>query len=604
MMMVKLNMKRVISAVMALIFVVSALPFTAQAKDRCGCGKLPVILLQGYSGSQLFLDLGLKTEKHVWGINNNGLDKKVIENIPKLALGLGCALAGNNDMIVKTVGVAAKEMFEPILMNDDGSSKHNISVYPSGAADTCYAALVQRGEEQYIAERPISDNFVKNVGADHVFTFTWDWRKGQVEIAKQLDSYIQDVKELTGHSKVNIYALSHGGQLGAAYLFYYADKGDVSKIVLNCPAIGGTSIVSDVFYNKDIQYDVKTTIEFAEIGLLTENEFEWIADAFNFDGFNKIVRELLDNYLISILVNFGSIWDFVPLEHYEELKKIYLDPVKNANIIAASDEMHYKVIANIGETLQNARALGIEVSIMSNTGRNLATGNQNNSDFIIDTASSSGAYCMQVGEKFADNYAQQNTVCKTKGHYHISPGRNIDASVAYLPDNTWFINGQFHGQSYCDDYSTALYLELLCTDNLKDVYSDPDFPQFEISQNKAEGIYAKFNNDCSGFVTSADNSITFKNISKEYDVSLCSIKTTASNLKFYIDKTMRLAPGESMKIPFSGKLPSGDATYMPLTFKYILYTTLPLLKSRTIDFTVFSDSFAASLDMSAAILCR
>ena len=59
----------------------------------------------------------------------------------------------------------------------------------------------------------------------------------------------------------------------------------------------------------------------------------------------------------------------------------------------------------------------------------------------------------------------------------ISPSMEIDATGCYLPENTWFVEGQYHGQYYYEEYTRKLVTKLLFTDDIKDVYSDPEFPQ-------------------------------------------------------------------------------------------------------------------------------
>ena len=63
------------------------------------------------------------------------------------------------------------------------------------------------------------------------------------------------------------------------------------------------------------------------------------------------------------------------------------------------------------------------------------------------------------------------------------PSREIDASSAYLPENTWFVEGQYHGQYFYEEYTRSLVTKLLFTDEIKDVHSSKAFPQFEFSNN-------------------------------------------------------------------------------------------------------------------------
>ena len=73
----------------------------------------------------------------------------------------------------------------------------------------------------------------------------------------------------------------------------------------------------------------------------------------------------------------------------------------------------------------------------------------NMADALIDTQyTSGGATCSDYGSTLGDDY-----VCKANcGHNHLSPDNRIDASTCALPENTWFIEGQYHGQYFYEDY--------------------------------------------------------------------------------------------------------------------------------------------------------
>ena len=311
------------------------------------------------------------------------------------------------------------------------------------------------------------------MGEDHVFTFTVDWRLGQVDAAKRLDDFIQQVKALTGHQKVNLHSISHGGQLVGFYLFYYGYKQDVNNAVLNVPALCGSSIVADLLYNEGISFDEHTLMQMVQAGFVMENDFDWLFDLIPLDMLDEPARALIWEGLWPILRYCGSVWDLLPEADYRVLRDRYLDPVENAALIEKLDESHFQVMPQMGESLRRARnEYGVNVSIMASTGNGLATGSQSNSDFIIDTQYTSGAYCAEVGERFPNNYQPKATVCSNPSHNHVSPSMEVDASCAFLPENTWFIEGQFHGMSYWDDYSKSLYLKLLLTDELENVRSN------------------------------------------------------------------------------------------------------------------------------------
>ncbi len=141
------------------------------------------------------------------------------------------------------------------------------------------------------------------------------------------------------------------------------------------------------------------------------------------------------------------------------------------------------------------------------------------------------------------------------GHYHISPSMDIDASVCYLPENTWLVDGMLHGQGSWDGNVTTLILSLLLTDDIDDVHSDPAYPQFISSQNPADGVYGRFKLSKSGYLTRYDTVFTVTNLSREHSISIKTINGLSLGLFFDVDQSVILAPMESVDIPVSGWSP-------------------------------------------------
>ena len=578
-------MKRIISVILCVVMLLCILPMSAFAQDKA----TPLILVQGYSGPSLFYDLGGENEHQVWGINMDDLKKIVIARIPELAGGLAGAAFGDYERLVKVVGEAGVELLEPLRCNPDGTSKYDLSVYPEGAANTRASVLKAKGEDKYIAEKEISADLIERIGAENHFTFTEDWRMGQVENAAKLDKFIQEVKELTGSRKVNLYGLSHGGQLTATYLYYYGAKGDVDRAIMDAPATCGTQLVVDLFEG-NIHFDVATLIEYVEIGFRKEYEYEWLVEAFGFDRLNQAFNDIIHQYLLDVVINFGSVWDFVPPDKYEEFKAKYLDPVENAGLIAKSDEMHYNAMAHMSDGLKRAQDAGTKIAIIANTEHDIGTSTGVNSDYIIDVHSSSGSNCAPYPESFPADYEPLKTTCSDSTHRHISPDRSIDATCAYLPDNTWFINGQYHGQSNWDRYTRSFYMDFLFGDSITDIYSNPDYPQFETAQNPADGLYVKFGSTPSGFHTSKDTKLLIESLSEQYDTEILKIEASGADIIFKGANGLVLKPGESAEIEFENRTLPDSSNPFTLTVTYSLKNKkVPFIKTKTFSFTAMSD---------------
>lgn len=575
-----MKLKKPLCVLLTVCLLLTAFP-AALAAGGCGCGYDPVIVLAGYTSSSLFLNYGTPQQSQIWNLTAENTLPVVLKYVPQLAKGIGKAFTGNWDALVEAFSKGCAERFETLRMNPDGTSAYPVSVYPDRAEDARMSTLKARGEEQYIAEGQITQTIADVVGEDHVFTFTVDWRWSQIDAAKRLDDFIQQVKALTGHDQVNLHCISHGGQLAGFYFYDYGYKRDINHAVLNVPALCGSSIVADLLYNEGISFDEHTLMQMIQAGFVMEDDFEWLFDLLPLDMLDEPARAMIWEGLWPILRYCGSVWDLLPAEDYLVLRDRYLDPVESAALIEKLDRSHLEIMPQMGESLRRAREeYGVDISIMASTGSGLATGSRNNSDFIIDTQYTSGAYCAPLGERFPNGYEPKGTVCADPAHNHVSPSMEVDASCAFLPENTWFIEGQFHGMSYWDDYSRSLYLKLLLTDELEDVHSDPAYPQFALSHNAADDLYIEFDQSRSCYLTQADTALIVTNLSAERNVRLRGIACHGVDLGFVVHQEQLLAPGESVRIPLTGEIPDVKRLYAPITITYEQCGSLCLPKSK------------------------
>lgn len=248
---------------------------------------------------------------------------------------------------------------------------------------------------------------------------------------------------------------------------------------------------------------------------------------------------------------------------------ISLDPVENEAIIKNNDIIHYEIMPAMKSTFEKCNSLGIGVSIIACTGIDICLGGDLNGDILVPTYSASGATVAKLGERFPDGYTGKKTSCSNAEHNHISPSMEVDASTAFLPENTWFIEDSYHAMFELEDYAISLAAKLVFTDELKDVHSDPAYPQFEYSNNPHRGVYARFNNSSSGYISSDDSALIVENIYDRTTITLTSIVADGMDIDFDIPFACVLKPGEKIEIPFSGEIPKVSATRTDITVNFI-----------------------------------
>lgn len=514
----------------------------------------PVILVPGYSGSELDVVNEDGSRERVWHFDNNELVRIIVDEV---VANVKAGKTSDEDAktLSETILGGANALVGGMACNPDGTSKYNVQLAYVTPEETNMAYIHENGlNDEVIGEVDLFNEIAAAVGEENCFFFEKDWRMGAIECARQLDSYIQSVKEFSGKDKVNLIAVSHGGQVTATYLSLYGYKQDVDNAVMTVPACSGAALAYDIM-NRSLVIDEYNIVYFLEHGFVSEEDYTWLVEAQSLGFLDAVANEIAGG-IIPFINTFTSIWDFMPEEYYEEMKGKLLDPVENAGIIANSDRMHYEIMPNYHESLTKCiEEYGMNISIIAGYGIPAVTGLQESSDGIITTNDATGATCAPYGKRFADGYTGVKTVCSNPAHDHVSPSFEIDATSAWLPENTWFVEELFHGMTFHDDYSRQLALELLLTDNITDVHTRSEYPQFHASTNPCNTIYAEFDSEHQGYVCGDDKFITVTNISQKYPVKITSLTFAGKEFTAHSLGINALAPGESVKIQVTGKLP-------------------------------------------------
>lgn len=583
-------MKKAISVVLCLLLTVCsisafAMAFAAETKVE------PVIICMGYSGCNLIMDKGEATEKQVWHVDiGAAVDSRKQDLLNSIT---SSVKSGNIDSVVDELGTAIQEELEYMKVNPDGSSTYNLSVFSTDPAETNVKAMKANGNESYMGETDLANALGAEIGEENIFIFQEDWRMSQMVISDELDKYIDDVLEYTGAQKVKLFGLSHGGQVVTFYCNRYGLNGKVSKCVASVPATCGTYLVPDLLTLDTYNFDVAQILDFVEKGFKLDLDYDILLKAFDFKTINEIFRRVVQDYAIDIIQYFGSIWDFVPVEEYEGMKAQFLTDPACAPFIETLDKSHNDYMAKTAERLQAVQKSGVDISIISGSNHELATGTQINTDYIIDVTDCTGAVTAPLGKKFDSDYIQAGTQCNNDKHYHISPAFDIDASTCYLPDNTWFSIGDYHGLYYFNPYTRDLIMKLLLTDEIKDVWSDKNYPQFNASELPGYEVYGQFDNSGKMYHTDGDLSFVVKNIAEENSETITAITVNGTDMSFSLAQNTKLKPGESVSVPIEfTKISETKPFDVTISFFYIV-NNVPVYRTRTITYMQAEKAFAS-----------
>lgn len=584
-------MKKMLALLLTLfISLTNVAPAAATTEDA---EIYPLVVVPGYSSSSMYKYNADGEKEHVWGVDVNEILDKVIIRSVELGIDIGAWAKGDAKMLADDVGEEFLNLYGDMKYDENGKPVEQLYRYHKDAEDTSTAWLNENENGAHVHEVTIIPYVAEYLGdkaEEWTFNFATDFRQNTVDCAKDLDTYIDDVLEYTGAEKVNIFAISHGGQTSATYLSLYGHKGKVNNAVLTVPAIGGALLAYDIMSDQ-IKFDEETLLLFLENGFMIDEDINWLMKAHAF-GFLDDFLHYLTPYLYELLGRWGSIWDFIPAENYEEVKANFdmPDSFRNSEVMAKSDRFHYEILPNMSELLHNAQANGANIYLISGYGAPSVVGSQVESDAIISLNASSGATCAPFDKRFNDGYLTLGTNCNNVDHHHLSPKMNVDATTAYLPETTWMVDGLFHGMTLSDEYSKTLMKMLLASEEKVTVHTYEEYPQFHEATNICESVYAEFDSSVPGYLDSTDTKLIIKNLSAQKTMQIASVAVNGIDISFasqdYLLKD--IAPGQTIELTFNGKVPEESLTVAEVKISYVLVGSVTPVNEKNFYFTLLN----------------
>ncbi len=570
---------------LTLIFSTASLTFAA---DKCTCGKTPVIMVSGFGATTLVQ------------VNEDGSETVAFPFSIPTAVEVAAkhiSLFDTSNLLPYADAVIF-ELLEPIKVNPDGSSVHQLKPIYSSVEDTSYDGFVKNNATDYI---PYHDSAfldmksaAERLGGDHVFNFLYDWRLSGDEIADQFLEYVKQVRECTGHDKVSVYCLSQGSVAIAQYLYKYADLGYIENLVFDNPIFEGSYFVSDILNDKSEMYniDIDTLIDLVENILHTELDLSEVLAAIvpdTIDGtVNSAVKAAGLSSILPTAKNSAAYLEMIPEDKFEQVCKDYFSDDGNEVIIAEAMKVRNGYMKDVAGTLRKAESYGANISIVSCSGINLVSGTKIQSDGIVNLSSSCGAYCVDKANAFSSSYVQKKYL---DGKNLISPDRTIDLSTGYIPERTWIVNERYHGQIEWAPNSLKLIETLLYTDDLSDAWCSAEFPQFMQSNDPNKDIAATFvSTNCLYAIENGDGKLAIKNVATDNKVLITEVTVSGAELKSDISLPIMLNAGESLVID----LDTSSVATGTVTVKYLESDNYCMEKTRSYDFSV-TDNYSGQL---------
>jgi hypothetical protein len=595
------KVKKILALIMAVLMIAGCCS-SAMAKESLveDLTEYPIIFVPGFATSNLYYYDENGEEQPIWGTDpigqitggSSGDRAKILASAAAEFIATGEA-----DTLAKELNVGFKKIFAEFACNPDGQPVVPTHNFVNAPAETNYKYLIENYPDgEYQSEPAIAKALGEEIGLENIFVFHLDFRLGIVELAGQLREYIDDVIDYCNEGrsakdkidKVNLYGLSHGGQISGTYLTLYGHEGKVHNAALLMPALSGAALAYDVFGGGE-NFSDKVLLEFLEHGLVIEEEFDIIFEAIELGFITELFKELVKECLGHVRY-WGSFWDFMPLSIYEEYKAKHLDPVESAKLIEQSDWVHYEIMSPDGDYyyskgFKKAEEAGTRIYIIAGYDIQSVTGMMESTDAIVPVASATGATVAPFGQRFADGYTQKVDT----GFYQVSPSMTIDASTSYLPERTWFIEKGYHGMAISDEYTISLLYKLLLNGGeAYDVHNleAQGYTQFHTTTNPAHILFAEFDKSKEGYLSSADTELVVTNISYDSIVTISAVNVKGADFGFEFFPFI-LKPGQSKTLKIDGSVPAVSLKNIEVDITYLSNKVTPV-NQRTFDFTIIN----------------
>lgn len=511
-----MKFKRAICIVLALIMMLPVTAFAAETENTTYVAdydtETPVIIVHGMSQNNTYL----VDENGEWVPDETGyvtgwpLEIDVMPLIQRALPNMLLSIVTRRNMgLTEAMYEGTYNALSLIEKDNDGKYINNIEV-------PCYempmSELPEDVREEYYTFLPIQE-LSEIVGEDDVYYFGYDSLGDVMYETEKLHHYIHDVVlPKSPNGQVKLCHISLGGTIAINYLETYPEDYElIKKMVFVIPAIDGSDIIGDLYTgNLSVFYDDNTLYEDLLVTLLGEASLAYLL--------NIVLRILPDDVLKEALSGLANglvdiaalrstmIWALCPTAYYEEARSMWLED--NADLAGILEDVDYfmNARANFEENLFALRDTGCEVFNLACYDMNLfpicKEYRTKNADRVIHAASPAmGATFADLGTTLGEDYEAVGTYCNDPSHNHLSPDGVVDATTGLLPCTTWYFKAQAHEQLPENDVALKLAIRAMTDDNMKDVYSNPAYPQFNegrLTYNARNNIIAWNDADKSG----------------------------------------------------------------------------------------------------------
>lgn len=478
-------MKKIISVLLSLLIILSAVACVIPASASTTGLDIPVIYIEG-QGASLYRNYGTPEQEQIYPIQipDGYIEEKVEEFLPVFTKAF---FTQEWDEFCVTLYEIITPLLADVRLNSDGEPADNSVVGWTWSEST------------------LRDKKVNGKYAVDDYIFKYDWRLDPLKHADDLHAYIEAVKKVTGAEKVNLIGRCLGASIVAAYLTKY-DGEHINEVLFYAEASHGAAMASKAYsgdlylesdgierYVYDIQLFEDETIESLIESILTLLNKTYGLDiacwAVN-NVYKDIYLDIVPPVMIESFGTYPGYWSMVAAKDYDKAMETVFygaDKEEYSGLIEKIENYHKNVRLVMDDKYLELAERGIQFSNICKYGFQIMPVSSENHLIADNTCSidqsSMGATASDVTETLSDEYIE--CARRTGTFKYISPDMQIDASTCLFPDSTWFIKNLDH-QNFPDSVE-YLFLEIFNNDNYT-VFDNEKYPQYLVYENDTSNI--------------------------------------------------------------------------------------------------------------------
>lgn len=457
------SLKTFVALLLVSVLALMPLLSVGAAAKTTNVRDIPEIHVTGFVASDIFVDKDDPSKGYIWEWSQDEIIDFVKSLLPPI---VKYFMLSDWDGMADAIIPLALDFFDGVIPNPDGSAPGNTGV------DFTYPAPNQISRSSHL-------------------DFHYDWRMDPVEVAAELNDFIDYVLECAGTDQVTLSCHSLGGVITTAYVSIYGDA-KLRSVVYNTTAIYGETYTGELLSGQMVLNAdaVQAYLEFAFEGNEYETLLNGIIKAINDMGLldfvcqfgnialEKLSPKVLPAVVVPLFAGMPAIWAMVPDEYMESsmdyvFNTIYKDdPVDRSGLIEKIENYNTLVREHKTETLQklNEDANFYVFSRYGYSSIPIVPSYTSLSDSVIDTKYSSfGATTAEYGQTLSEE------VLENADPKYVSPDKLVYAGSCMFPDQTWFFKNFPHATNAPLD---EMITTLLYTDTQATVETYPEYPQF------------------------------------------------------------------------------------------------------------------------------